>query len=77
MTTAEAATRLGVNQSRVRQFIKEGRLQSEKLGRDRIIHEDALAAFIEAQKERRPGPRARIVTRLPASPPPPEEPTNA
>jgi excisionase family DNA binding protein len=59
MTTAEAATRLGVNQSRVRQFIREGRLASEKVGRDRLIHEDALTAFIEAQKEKRPGPRSR------------------
>ena len=61
MTTAAAADRLGVNPSRVRQFIREGRLQSEKLGRDRIIHEDALAAFIEAQKAKRRGPRSRVV----------------
>lgn len=60
MTTAKVAERLGVNPSRVRQFIRDGRLKASKDGRDNYVHEDDLAAFIAAQQEMRPGPRANV-----------------
>jgi excisionase family DNA binding protein len=43
LTTKEAAERLGVNASRVRQLILAGKLPSEKFGRDRMIDEDDLS----------------------------------
>ena len=51
LTTAEAATELGVSRRRVRQYITEGRLKARKLGRDYIIDSRSLAAF----KPRRTG----------------------
>ena len=43
LTTAQAAKILGVNDSRVRQFILAGRLPAQKLGRDWIIYEKDLS----------------------------------
>lgn len=43
LTTQEASKLLGVNPSRVRQFILEGRLPAVKIGRDWIISKDDLA----------------------------------
>jgi excisionase family DNA binding protein len=42
LTTAEAAERLGVSPSRVRQFILDGRLPAQKVGRDLFIKESDL-----------------------------------
>ncbi|HHE31461.1 MAG TPA: helix-turn-helix domain-containing protein [Chlorobaculum parvum] len=44
-TTEEAATYLGVSSARIRQFIQEDRLVSEKSGRDHLIQESILAEF--------------------------------
>jgi len=51
LTTKEAAESLGVNRSRVRQFILEGRLLAQKVGRDWIIKEEDL----ESARDRKPG----------------------
>jgi excisionase family DNA binding protein len=42
LTTAEAAGRLGVSTTRVRQLITAGRLRSKKIGRDLYIEESWL-----------------------------------
>lgn len=44
-TTKLAAKYLGVSPSRVRQLICEGRIKSEKYGRDHMIKELYLAEF--------------------------------
>lgn len=42
LTTEQAAEKLGVSASRVRQFIIDGRLPATKLGRDNLIREADL-----------------------------------
>lgn len=42
LTTEQAAEKLGVSASRVRQFIIDGRLPAIKLGRDNLIREADL-----------------------------------
>jgi len=42
LTTQQAAEKLGVSASRVRQFIIDGRLPAIKLGRDNLIRESDL-----------------------------------
>jgi len=56
ITTMEAAARLGVNQSRVRQFIKDGRLKATLYGKTYLIEDSDL----EPLKERRPGRRPKV-----------------
>jgi site-specific DNA-methyltransferase (adenine-specific) len=55
-TTEEAATYLGVTPSRVRQYIAEERLPSEKYGRDHMIKERDLADFAKKGKKKRGRP---------------------
>ena len=43
LTTKQAAEKLGVTESRIRQLIAEGRLTSEKLGHINVILEKDLA----------------------------------
>ena len=45
MTTAEAAEALGVNRSLVLRFIRQGRLKSEKRGRDHWIEPEEVERF--------------------------------
>lgn len=42
LTTKQAAEKLGVTESRIRQLIAEGRLKSEKLGHINVILEKDL-----------------------------------
>lgn len=56
MTTDEAAKFLGVTPSRVRQYILEDRLHSEKYGRDHLINEDELLRFQMNGKKKRGRP---------------------
>lgn len=51
LTTQQAAERLGVTVSRVRQLVLEGRLPAEKFGRDLVIKESDLKRV----EDRRPG----------------------
>lgn len=45
LTTAEAAHELGINDSRVRHYVREGRLPGERKGRDVLIRRADLAAL--------------------------------
>jgi site-specific DNA-methyltransferase (adenine-specific) len=45
-TTESAAEFLGITPSRVRQLIMEGKLQSEKHGRDHLIQESAIKKYL-------------------------------
>ncbi len=51
LTTKQAAEKLNVNPSRVRQLILAGRLPARKLGRDLFVNERDL----DKVKDRRPG----------------------
>ena len=52
-TTEDAAKLLGVTPSRIRQLILEGRLKTEKIGRDHLIQKAELKRFaVHGQKKR-------------------------
>jgi site-specific DNA-methyltransferase (cytosine-N4-specific) len=51
-TTDQAASYLGVSTSRVRQLISEGRIVSEKIGRDHMVKEDSLEYFVQTGRKR-------------------------
>jgi excisionase family DNA binding protein len=57
LTTNEAASLLGVTVQRIHQFINEGRLPAQKLGRDYIINEEDMK-LIEDRKPGRPSKKA-------------------
>jgi len=56
-TTEDAAKYLGVTPSRVRQFIAEERLESEKYGRDHMIKESDLDKFAKYGNKKRGRPK--------------------
>lgn len=58
-TTGDAATCLGVTPARVRQLIREGRLPSEKYGRDHLISEEALQRYQESGRKKIGRPRKK------------------
>jgi len=58
-TTEDAAEYLGVTPSRIRQFILENRLKSEKLGRDHLIKVSDLEEFAKEGKKKRGRPRGK------------------
>ena len=53
LTTTEAAELLGVNASRIRQLVLQGRLPAQKMGRDLFIDEKNLK-LVEDRKIGRP-----------------------
>jgi excisionase family DNA binding protein len=53
LTTAAAAKRLGVNASRIRQFVLQGRIKATKVGRDLFIAEEELDRFEAEDRDRR------------------------
>lgn len=55
-TTDEAAAYLGVTASRIRQYITEERLPSEKYGRDHMIKKRDLEYFARNGKKKRGRP---------------------
>jgi excisionase family DNA binding protein len=55
-TTEEAAEILAVTPSRIRQFIGEGRLKSQKYGRDHLIQATDLYEFKKTGKKKRGRP---------------------
>ena len=57
ITTAEAAVILKVTPVRIRQLIRDGQLQSEKMGRDHLLDRDEVTRF--DRDGRRPGGRPR------------------
>jgi excisionase family DNA binding protein len=64
MTTKEAGRLLGVSDSRVRQFIKRGRLVPEKMGHISILRREDVEAFARLQAEEapnKPGPKPNVL----------------
>lgn len=57
LTTSDAASRLGVTVQRIHQFIADGRLPAQKVGRDYIISDEDLK-LVEDRKPGRP-PKAQ------------------
>jgi len=74
MTTREAGERLGVSDSRVRHYINDKRLHTERAGRIHLIAEadvEQLAAeLVEEAKVKRKGRKASVSKLAP--PPPPD-----
>lgn len=60
LTTNEAAEKLKVTPIRVRQLIREGKLQAERVGRDYVIAESALKTVIVYGKAGRPTQEKQI-----------------
>jgi len=56
LTTSEAAELLGVNASRIRQLVLQGRLPAQKKGRDLFIDENDLKLVAD----RKPGRPSKI-----------------
>jgi excisionase family DNA binding protein len=61
MTTQEAAEVLGRSRERVLQFIREGRLEAEKRGRDYFIPRSALASFALQPRKRTGRPAKKVL----------------
>jgi excisionase family DNA binding protein len=59
-TTNEAAELLGVTPARVRQMVARDEIESEKMGRDRFITAQAIAAA--RLRKTSPGPTAKSAT---------------
>lgn len=57
ITTSKAAEILGVSPVRVRQLIQQGRLASEKQGRDHLLNEDVVWKFKRQGRKKRGRPR--------------------
>ena len=50
LTTTQTAELLGVNPSRVRQFILAGRLPAQKIGRDLFVKEQDVLEFASTKR---------------------------
>lgn len=59
LTTRQAATRLGISPRRVAALILAGRLPAQKIGRDWLIEENALALVLTRPPGNRSG-RPRV-----------------
>jgi excisionase family DNA binding protein len=57
LTTQQAAERLGITDSRVRQLVLEGRLQAQKFGRSNMIRAADLKAVEGIKRGRPPKPK--------------------
>lgn len=58
LSTKEAAERLNISPIRVRQFIQEGRLKAQLVGRDYIIQESEIKRL--EKSDRKPGRPAKV-----------------
>lgn len=56
LTTEEAAERLGVSASRIRQLISEERIKTSKFGRDHLIQDDEVEYFAKKGRKKRGRP---------------------
>jgi excisionase family DNA binding protein len=66
-TTNEAAELLGVTPARVRQMVARDEIESEKMGRDRFITAQAIAAARQRKTAPGPTPKANGATKKPAT----------
>jgi len=64
ITTADAAARLGIHQTRVQVLIRGGRLPAQMLGGTYLINEDDLR-LVADRKPGRPPKQAQAVTSAP------------
>jgi len=60
-TTERAAEYLGVTPSRVRQLICEGRLKSEKYGRDHLIQDTVLVEYGKSGRKKKGRPATKVL----------------
>jgi excisionase family DNA binding protein len=58
LTTRQAAERLGVSDSRIRQLILDGKLAAVKAGRDWLIKASDLRLM--EKRKTKPGPAAKV-----------------
>ncbi len=65
ITTADAAERLGIHQTRVQVLIRGGRLPAQMLGGTYLINEDDLH-LVAVRKPGRPSKQAQAATTTPA-----------
>ena len=75
ITTAEAAERLGVHQTRVQVFIREGRLPAQMMAGTYFINEDDLALVADRKPGRPKKSDEAEAVGIPAPPPHPPFPT--
>jgi excisionase family DNA binding protein len=61
VTTRQAAERLGVSDSRIRQLILDGKLAAVKAGRDWLIKASDLRLM--EKRKTKPGPAAKAVSK--------------
>jgi excisionase family DNA binding protein len=54
LNTKEAAERLGISTVRVRQLIREGKIEAQNMGRDYAINASALSKVVVYRKPGRP-----------------------
>jgi excisionase family DNA binding protein len=59
LTTREAAKKLRVTPIRVRQMIREGKIEAKQIGRDYVIEESSLASVKTYSKAGRPAKAAK------------------
>ncbi|MEK7794108.1 MAG: helix-turn-helix domain-containing protein [Candidatus Hydrogenedentota bacterium] len=59
LTTEDAAAYLGVTPARIRQYILEERLKSEKQGRDHLLEEKEVKRFAREGRKRRGRPKKK------------------
>jgi excisionase family DNA binding protein len=55
ISTAEAARIIDCNDSRVRQLLRAGKLEGERVGRDWLVKKSSAEAYRDS--ERKPGPK--------------------
>ena len=58
ITTSEAAEVLGVTTARIRQYIKEERLRSQKHGRDHLLIKKEVEKFSKSGRPKRGRPKS-------------------
>tara|TARA_B110001469_G_scaffold8153_1_gene8132 strand:+ start:565 stop:762 length:198 start_codon:yes stop_codon:yes gene_type:complete len=55
--TKQAASKLGVSEARIRQYIQEDRLPSSKVGRDHVIEGAVLEEFAKYGRKKQGRPK--------------------
>lgn len=62
LTTIEASNQSGLSHSYIWQLLRSGRIEGKKIGRDWLVYEDSLQAFLtQPRSPGRKGPRKRRI----------------